>query len=237
MVWLACSTKILLERREYHGYHDVQNNMFAKTSRSTKINNYGKGTQRHLIHLMVWLLVSSCHHKPQALQDFDVQRLQFLASCPKSCHPSVAGLKVRSKEMILLFSRNFHFNFALLVIFCDDILLVIRNQEGYNKVGLAWMVKFLVVEPIQPNSNLRFDIAIVYLQLLSVVGNVPVDSETLLMTDFMNLKIKSTQSIRCAHRDMMYVRVFIAECSYVYKYLRLYCVSNTKKISGYKLFF
>jgi hypothetical protein len=39
--------------------------------------------------------------------------------------------------MILLFSRNFHFNFVLLVIFYDDILLVIEDQEGYNKLGLA----------------------------------------------------------------------------------------------------
>jgi hypothetical protein len=40
-------------------------------------------------------------------------------------------------------------------------------------------------------------------------GDVPVDSETLLVTDFVNLKIKPTQSFRGAHRDMVCVLVFI----------------------------
>jgi hypothetical protein len=57
-----------------------------------------------------------------------------------------------------------------------------------------------------------------------VVDDVSVDSETLLMTDFMNLKIKLAHFFKSDH--MMYVRVFIEECSYVYKYLRLYCVSK-----------
>jgi hypothetical protein len=49
-----------------------------------------------------------------------------------------------------------------------------------------------------------------YLQLiiLSVGGDVPVDSETLLVIDFMNLKIKPAQSFRCAHRGRVCVRVF-----------------------------
>jgi hypothetical protein len=42
-----------------------------------------------------------------------------------------------------------------------------------------------------------------------VGGDVPVDSEVLLVTDFMNLKIKSAQSFRSAHRDRLCVRVFI----------------------------
>jgi hypothetical protein len=29
------------------------------------------------------------------------------------------------------------------------------------------------------------------------------------MTDFVNLKIKSTQSFRCVHRSMIYIHVFI----------------------------
>jgi hypothetical protein len=37
--------------------------------------------------------------------------------------------------------------------------------------------------------------------ILSVGDDVPVDSETLLVTDFVNLKIKSAQSFRGAHRD------------------------------------
>jgi hypothetical protein len=42
-----------------------------------------------------------------------------------------------------------------------------------------------------------------------VRGDVPVDSEVLLVIDFMNLKIKPTQSFRCAHRGRVCVRVFI----------------------------
>ncbi len=45
--------------------------------------------------------------------------------------------------------------------------------------------------------------------ILSVGGDVPVDSEILLVTDFMNLKIKSTQSFGGAHRVRVCMRVFI----------------------------
>jgi hypothetical protein len=36
-----------------------------------------------------------------------------------------------------------------------------------------------------------------------------VDSETLLVIDFMNLKIKSTQYFKCAHRNILYVYILI----------------------------
>jgi hypothetical protein len=42
-----------------------------------------------------------------------------------------------------------------------------------------------------------------------VGGDVPVDSEALLMTDFVNLKIKPAQSFESAHRGRVCVRVFI----------------------------
>jgi hypothetical protein len=42
-----------------------------------------------------------------------------------------------------------------------------------------------------------------------VTGDVPVDSEVLLVTDFINLKIKPTQSFGVAHRGRVCVRVFI----------------------------
>jgi hypothetical protein len=41
-------------------------------------------------------------------------------------------------------------------------------------------------------------------------GDVPVDSETLLMTDFMNLKIKSTQFFGGAHRDRLCVFIGVS---------------------------
>jgi hypothetical protein len=60
-----------------------------------------------------------------------------------------------------------------------------------------------------------------------VRDDVPVDSEPLLVIDFMNLKIKPIQFFRFAHRDRVCVHVFIEvnDCTYIY----LYCVS--KKIN------
>jgi hypothetical protein len=57
-----------------------------------------------------------------------------------------------------------------------------------------------------------------YLRLIifSVGDDVPVDSsETLLVTDFMNLKIKSTQSFGGAHRDRMCMCVLIDVSVYI----------------------
>jgi hypothetical protein len=42
-----------------------------------------------------------------------------------------------------------------------------------------------------------------------VGGDIPVNSETLLLTDFVNLKIKPTQFFRCAHKNRVCVHVFI----------------------------
>jgi hypothetical protein len=70
----------------------------------------------------------------------------------------------------------------------------------------------------------RFYIFPLYIQrnrMSSVGGDVSIDSETILMIDFMNLKIKSAQSFKGA-----YTYVHRSECSYVYKYLCLYCVSK-----------
>jgi hypothetical protein len=45
--------------------------------------------------------------------------------------------------------------------------------------------------------------------ILSVGDDVSVDSDTLLVTDFMNLKIKLTQSFEGDHRDRICVHIFI----------------------------
>jgi hypothetical protein len=45
--------------------------------------------------------------------------------------------------------------------------------------------------------------------IFSVGGDVPVDSETLLVIDFVNLKIKLAQSFECAHKSRVCVCVFI----------------------------
>jgi hypothetical protein len=52
--------------------------------------------------------------------------------------------------------------------------------------------------------------------------DVPVDSEALLVNDFVNLKIKPAQSFGCAHRGRMCVRMFIGvsdrTCMSIYVY-------------------
>jgi hypothetical protein len=40
-------------------------------------------------------------------------------------------------------------------------------------------------------------------------GDIHIDNETLLVTDFVNLKIKSAQSFRCAHINRIYICLFI----------------------------
>jgi hypothetical protein len=54
-----------------------------------------------------------------------------------------------------------------------------------------------------------------------VGGDVSVDSETLLVNDFVNLKIKPVQSFRDNHKGSVCECVYRGECSYVYDYLRL----------------
>jgi hypothetical protein len=73
------------------------------------------------------------------------------------------------------------------------------------------MVRSFVLEPTHPYSNPRFDMNVIYLWLIIflVVGDISFDSETLLMIDFINLEIKSVQSVEVAHRSRMCVRVFI----------------------------
>jgi hypothetical protein len=56
-----------------------------------------------------------------------------------------------------------------------------------------------------------------------VGGDVLVDSDVLLVIDFVNLKIKSTQSFECAHIGRMCVRIFIEMSARTYMNI-LYCV-------------
>jgi hypothetical protein len=48
--------------------------------------------------------------------------------------------------------------------------------------------------------------------IFSVGCDVPVDNDALLVIDFVNLKIKSARSFRCAHRGRVCVCVHIDEC-------------------------
>jgi hypothetical protein len=76
-------------------------------------------------------------------------------------------------------------------------------------------------------------ICVLYLRLiiLSVGGDVPVDSETLLVTDFMNLKIKPAQSFEGAHRGRVCVRVFIGVSARACMNICVYTVFPKKDLS------
>jgi hypothetical protein len=79
-----------------------------------------------------------------------------------------------------------------------------------RRVGIAQLIKFLVMKLIHSDLNPIFEIVVVFTANYFLVrDDVSVDSETLLVTDFVNFKIKLTQSFKDAHRNMMYVCAFI----------------------------
>jgi hypothetical protein len=59
--------------------------------------------------------------------------------------------------------------------------------------------------------NLIFDMSVVFMInyfLSDRRRDVPIDNETFLMNNFVNLKIKSVQSFGCTYKSMIYVHVF-----------------------------
>jgi hypothetical protein len=63
-----------------------------------------------------------------------------------------------------------------------------------------------------------------WLIILLVRGDVPVDSETLLVIDFVNLKIKPAQSFIGAHRGRVCVHIFIEVSVYICMSIYIYTV-------------
>jgi hypothetical protein len=57
-----------------------------------------------------------------------------------------------------------------------------------------------------------------------VGGDVPVNSNTILMIDFMNLKIKLTQSFGDAHKGKIYIHIFIRMNAHTYISIYIYIV-------------
>jgi hypothetical protein len=93
-------------------------------------------------------------------------------------------------------------------------------------VCLTQLIRLLVVKLTHSGSNPRFDVCIIFTTNYCFSGRGhPVDSETLLVTDFVNIKIKSAQFFRCNHKGKVYVCVHRDKYSYIYKYLYLYYVS------------
>jgi hypothetical protein len=52
------------------------------------------------------------------------------------------------------------------------------------------------------------------------------------MTNFINLKIKSTQSFECAHTDSIYVYVFIRVSTHIYISIYIYTMFLKKEFSN-----
>jgi hypothetical protein len=60
-------------------------------------------------------------------------------------------------------------------------------------VDLVQPIRFLMVELIHSDLNFRFDMCIVFMTNYFLArDDISVDSETFLVTDFVNLNIKST---------------------------------------------
>jgi hypothetical protein len=67
---------------------------------------------------------------------------------------------------------------------------------------------------------------VLYLRLIIfLVGDdVSVDNETLLVTDFVNLKINPIQSFKCANKDRLCVHVFIGVSDHIYMSIYIFTV-------------
>jgi hypothetical protein len=63
-----------------------------------------------------------------------------------------------------------------------------------------------------------------------VGDDVSIDSKTLFVTDFMNLKIKSALSFKDAHMNSLYVHIFIGINAHTYINICVYPVFLTQKI-------
>jgi hypothetical protein len=72
---------------------------------------------------------------------------------------------------------------------------------------------------------------VLYLRLIIflVRDDVSVDNKSLLMTDFVNLKIKPIQSFRYANKDRLCVHVFIGVSAHIYIYMSIYISTVLKK--------
>jgi hypothetical protein len=87
-------------------------------------------------------------------------------------------------------------------------------------VGLIQLVRFLVIKLTHLYLNTRFNMSVAFtINYFLVGGNVSINNETFLMTDFVNLKIKPAQFFRDIHRDMMYICVFIRLSKHIYIYI------------------
>jgi hypothetical protein len=80
----------------------------------------------------------------------------------------------------------------------DRLVYTGKQQRGFSQ-----LVRFLVVKLTHSDLNLTFDMCIVFItNYFSVGGDVSIDSETLLVINFVNLKIKPDQSFGYVHEGV-----------------------------------
>jgi hypothetical protein len=92
-------------------------------------------------------------------------------------------------------------------------------------VGLDQLVRILVVKITHLILNFKFIMCVVFMiNYFLVRCDVSIDSETLLMIDFINFKIKPTQSFRCADRGKIYVCVLIGVSANTYINIYVYTI-------------
>jgi hypothetical protein len=97
-------------------------------------------------------------------------------------------------------------------------------------VALAQLIRFLVVKLTYLGSNPRFDMSVVFMTNYFLVGgDIPVDSESLLITNFVNLKIKSVKSFEGAHRGRMCMSIFIGVNAHTCMSIYICTVSKKRK--------
>jgi hypothetical protein len=90
-----------------------------------------------------------------------------------------------------------------------------------------------MVELIYPDLNLRFDMRVIFMtNYFFSVADVPVDSEMILVTDFINLNIKLTQFFRGIHKDRVCVHAFIGVSTHTCISIYIYTVFLKKKCGG-----
>jgi hypothetical protein len=82
-------------------------------------------------------------------------------------------------------------------------------------VGLVQLVRFLVIELIHSGS---------------VRGDVLINSDALLVTDFVNLKIKLSQSFGSAHSGRVCVHIFIEVSDHTCMSIYIYTVFLKKTL-------
>jgi hypothetical protein len=78
------------------------------------------------------------------------------------------------------------------------------------------ITRLLIVELTHPHLNPRFYVDVFTINILLGVDDVFIDNRMLLVTDFVDLKIKLSKSFRNTHRSMLYVHIFIWMSARIY---------------------